>query len=233
VNDATATPQPPRHLPAAVLWDLDGTLIDSERYWIESKGELIHQFGGAWTREDGLAMVGSDLQFTAEVLQGRGVEMAAGDIIHHLLARVIARIGELVPWRPGAEALLADCRAHAIPCALVTASYRDYAQVVVDALPPGSFAAIVPGEEVAVGKPDPEGYLRAADVLGAPREHCVILEDSQIGVEAAIRSGMPSVAVPFLVDLPDSPGLSRVASLTELTAETLGEIAHGKIIRTV
>jgi HAD superfamily hydrolase (TIGR01509 family) len=209
---------------------LDGTLIDSEGLWIASKGELVRKFGGAWAEEDSIAMVGSDLKWTAGVLQAHGVDMPAEEIVAWLLARVIARLGEHMPWRPGARELLDECRTAGVPCALVTASYRAYAQAVVDALPPGSFAAIVPGEEVSAGKPDPEGYLRAADVLGVGREHCVILEDSHIGVQAGIASGIPTVAIPYLVDVPEAPGLSRVAGLEQLSVPLLGEIAHGRVV---
>ncbi|MDR1427606.1 MAG: HAD family phosphatase [Bifidobacteriaceae bacterium] len=220
-------------VPAAVLWDLDGTLVDSEEYWIEGEFALVNQHRGMWSREDALAMVGNDLTRTGQTLREHGVDMEVPEIVQFLLANVIARMRERVPWRPGAESLLAQCRDRAVPCALVTASYRDYAEAVVDVLPRGSFAAIVPGEEVSAGKPDPEGYLRAADVLGAERNHCVILEDSHTGVQAAINSGMPAVAIPFLVEVPDAPTLSRVGSLEELNVDILGQIAHGRVLRTV
>jgi HAD superfamily hydrolase (TIGR01509 family) len=216
-----------------VLWDLDGTLVDSESYWIDGEYALIKRFGGTWTERDALAMVGNDLVRTGEALRARGVDMNVEEIVRFLLDGVIARMRERVPWRPGAEALIAECRARGVPCAMVTASYRDYAQAVADALPTGSFAVIVPGEEVRVGKPDPEGYLRAADLLEVARERCVILEDSHTGVQAAINSGMPAVAIPLMVEVPDAPGLSRVGSLTELTVDLLGQIAYGRVIRTV
>jgi HAD superfamily hydrolase (TIGR01509 family) len=222
-----------RRGPAAVLWDLDGTLVDSETYWIEGEYELVNRFGGEWSEADALAMVGNDLARTAAALQAHGVVMDAAAIIRFLLDSVIGRMKARVPWRPGAETLVAQCRHRGIPCGLVTASYRDYAQAVVDALPAGSFAAIVPGEEVTAGKPDPEGYLRAADALGVPRDRCVILEDSHTGVQAAINSGMPAVAIPFMVEVPDAPTLSRVGSLAELTVNLLGEIARGRVVRTV
>jgi beta-phosphoglucomutase-like phosphatase (HAD superfamily) len=219
--------------PAGVLWDLDGTLVDSESYWIEGEYALIERFGGTWTDADALAMVGNDLVRTGEALRARGVDMSVDEIVRFLLDGVIARMGERVPWRPGAQALIAECLARGVPCAMVTASYRDYAQAVADALPAGSFGAIVPGEEVSAGKPDPEGYWRAAELLGVEAGRCVILEDSHTGVQAAINSGMPAVAIPFIVDVPDAPGLSRVGSLEELTVDLLGQIADGRVVRTV
>ncbi|MDR0433312.1 MAG: HAD family phosphatase [Bifidobacteriaceae bacterium] len=225
--------EPAMPLPAAVLWDLDGTLVDSEGYWIEGEYALVNQFGGNWTEADALEMVGNDLVRTGEALRARGVDMPVDRIVRFLLDGVISRMRERVPWRPGAVDLIADCREHGVPCAMVTASYRDYAQAVVDALPDGSFSAIVPGEEVGAGKPDPEGYLRAAEVLGVDPHRCVILEDSHTGVQAAINSGMPAVAIPLMVEVPDAPNLSRVGSLCELTVELLGEIAHGRVVRTV
>ena len=91
-------------IPAAVLWDMDGTLIDTEPYWIECERELIEAHGGRWSDEDAVALIGSDLLTAAEVIRSRGgVPMRPHEIVDTLSAAVAARIRHGVPWRPGAR----------------------------------------------------------------------------------------------------------------------------------
>jgi beta-phosphoglucomutase-like phosphatase (HAD superfamily) len=216
----------------AVLWDLDGTLVDSEGYWMAEEFALSAEFGGKWTDEDALAVVGNDLIRTGQALAAKGVDLPPEAIVERLLGGVIGRMRHTVPWRPGARELLGELAAAGVANALVTMSYRDYADAVAAALPAGSFAAIVPGDEVGAGKPDPECYLRAVELLGVPAGGCVVLEDSVNGIGAAVASGLTTVAIPFMVPVPEVAGMSRVASLEELDVPLLRQIAAGRVLRT-
>ena len=152
--------------PAAVLWDLDGTLVDTEPYWIECEYELVEAHGGTWSEEHAHAIVGSDLRESARYIREHGdVDLPIDEIVNQLLDGVIARVRRNVPWRPGARDLLAQLRTEKVPCALVTMSWRRLADAVVGELPRGSFAATIVGDEVRRGKPHPEPYLAAARAL--------------------------------------------------------------------
>ncbi|MEO6159168.1 MAG: HAD-IA family hydrolase, partial [Ilumatobacteraceae bacterium] len=153
------------------------------------------------------------------------VDLPIDEIINHLLDGVIARVRQAVPWRPGARELLRDLRRHEVPCALVTMSWRRFADTVVAALPPGSFDVVITGDEVTNGKPHPEPYITAADRLGVAAKNCVALEDSPTGVRSAVAAGCAVFAIPNVVDIAPGPGYTVVASLTDLTAAQLGATA--------
>ena len=101
----------------AVLWDLDGTLVDTEPYWIATEFALAEEHGATWSREHALELVGNDLvesgRYIREVM---GLEMSAEDIVEYLLDGVVAHVEQEVPWRPGAVELLAELRAAGVPC---------------------------------------------------------------------------------------------------------------------
>lgn len=217
------------HVPAAVLWDMDGTLIDSEPYWIAAETELCTKFGVAWSHEDGLQLVGNSLLTSAKVLRERGVLMPLEDIISHLTNRVTMQVRERAPWQQDAFDLLNAVLAAGIPCALVTMSYKQLADALL-ARVPEAFAVVVTGDEVSRGKPDPEAYLLAAKRLGVEITECVAFEDSIAGVASALASGARTVGVKRLSPIAAQPGLSRVRSLDALTVQDIREIATGRVI---
>lgn len=219
-------------LPAAVLWDMDGTLVNTEPYWINAELELAARDGGHWTHEDGLTLVGNDLIVSAQQLRERGgVKGTDIEIVNDLLERVIAQVrAHGIPWRPGAQALMAEVRAAGIPCALVTMSYASLANVIVDGLPAGTFDAVITGEVVSKGKPDPEPYLVAAAALNVNPRECVAIEDSPTGIRSAEAAGVPTVGVKFLIDIQDAPGRSRLRSLEQINLNDLREIAAGRVV---
>jgi len=216
--------------PAAVLWDLDGTLVDTEPYWIAAEQDLARAHGVTWTHDDALTLVGLALLDSGHVLRTAGVDLPEREIVDVLVARVVERIDEEIPWRPGARTLLAELAAVGVPSAVVTMSYRSIADRVAAGLPAGTFGALVTGDTVRHGKPHPEPYLVAAQRLGVDVTRCVAIEDSRTGLASAEAAGARSVAVPLLVDLPPAPGRSRVASLVDLTVDDLGRIAAGAVI---
>jgi HAD superfamily hydrolase (TIGR01509 family) len=211
---------------AAVLWDLDGTLVDTEPYWWQAEHELVGEHGGQWSDEHGKAIIGNDLRVSAAYIRERGgVRLEIDEIVDRLLGAVIARVRERVPWRPGALELLAGLRAAGTPCALVTMSYRVMADTVVGALPAGSFQAVVTGDEVSRGKPHPEPYLTAARALGARPGDCLAIEDSPTGVASAEAAGVPVLAVQHLIPIPAAPGRRVLHSLVDVTPEALADLA--------
>ncbi|WP_243729204.1 HAD family hydrolase [Nesterenkonia sphaerica] len=198
----------------AVFWDMDGTLVDTEPYWIEAEHTLVTAHGGTWSEEKAQHLTGQALPYSAAVLQGAGVQMSIGEIIDHLVAEVVQRCAQRIPWRPGARDLLEQLHRDQVRSAMVTMSFPPLARAVADALPAGHLEFLVTGDMVAAGKPDPEAYHLAFDTMaadhetltGAPlsRQQCVAIEDSVPGTAAAAASGLVTVAVPHLTPLPTS-----------------------------
>jgi HAD superfamily hydrolase (TIGR01509 family) len=215
-------PQTLGRLPAAVFWDMDGTLVDTEPYWINAEHEIVESHGGVWTDEYAHELVGNDLMVSAEFIRAHSpVPLSPTEIIEELLVRVVSQVREHVPWRPGARELLAALNDARVPCALVTMSWRSLAGAVVDALPEGSFQAVVTGDEVEHGKPHPEPYLAAARTLGVSVADCIAIEDSPTGVRSAVDAGVPTLAVPHVVPVPLMKGSVQAPSLRGLRPEDL------------
>lgn len=207
---------------AAVLWDMDGTLIDTEPYWIQAEYELVTAHGGTWTDDHAHELVGKALlDSAAYVKKIGGVDMDPVDLVNALMERVIQLTLERPPWRPGARELLTALADAGIPCGLVTMSWRVFADAVLGLLQPDTFAAVVVGDEVANGKPHPEPYLKAARLLGVDPEACVALEDSPTGARSAAAAGCTVIGVPHVVDIPVSVARLLVPSLTDVSVELL------------
>lgn len=185
---------------------MDGTLVDTEPYWMETESALVAEHGGTWTREHALAVVGWDLLDSAAYIREHGgVDLPPERIVDRLLDGVVARIREVVPWRPGAVDLLAALGEAGIPCGLVTMSYARFVAPVLAALPPGTFGTVVTGDEVEFGKPHPEPYLTAAAALGVGAERCLAIEDSNTGARSAEDAGCAVLVVPNHVPVVEGP----------------------------
>jgi HAD superfamily hydrolase (TIGR01509 family) len=208
--------------PAAVLWDMDGTLVDTEPAWIAAELALAASYGSTWTVEQGLGLVGSELLAAGETIKAAmQLPLSTAEIIEWLLDRVTESVEREVCWRPGARELLTDLRAHDVPCALVTMSYRRFAQAALRALPEDTFAAVVTGDEVGLGKPHPQPYLTAAKLLGVRVGDCIAIEDSEPGASSAEAAGCRVLVVPHHVDIDPTPYRRIVASLAGLTMSDL------------
>ncbi len=206
----------------AVLWDLDGTLVDTEPAWIAAEHRLVESFGGSWDDAHALALVGNPLLVSAAYIREHGgVELPLTEIVDRLLVEVVAAVEREVVWRPGVRRLLAELGAAGVPCAMVTMSYQPLAQAVASQLPAGSFATVVTGEQVARGKPDPEAYLTAAQRLGVQPSRCVAIEDSPAGVASAEAAGCLVLAVRNQVPLAAAPGRIMLDDLAAVTAADL------------
>ncbi|AKU17015.1 HAD family hydrolase [Luteipulveratus mongoliensis] len=209
-------------LPAAVLWDMDGTIVDTEPFWISVERQLVESYGGAWSDEIAHQLVGNPLLVSAEIILANSpVTLSPEEVVDVLLKGVAERMNEHVPWRPGAAELLKSLGAQGVPCALVTMSYTSFAEVLIEAVPEGTFAAVVTGDAVTHGKPHPEPYLTAAAALGVRPEDCVAIEDSPPGVRSAVAAGVPTIAVPHIVTVPPIEGVTQIDTLDGLTADDL------------
>lgn len=210
--------------PAAVLWDMDGTLVDTEPYWMEAETALVESFGGVWTHEQALQLVGQGLETSGAILQAAGVRMSVHDIIDHLTGAVTLLLAERgSPLRPGAAELLADLRAAGVRCALVTMSMRRMAQEVT--APFGdTFELIVAGDDVARPKPFPDAYLQACERLGIAPDEALAIEDSPTGVRAAVAAGVTTIGVPLMVSLIGAGADTLWPTLAERTADDIAAV---------
>jgi len=209
-------------IPAAVLWDMDGTLVDTEPDWIASEFALAERHGGQWTTQHALNLVGKDLLDAGRYIrQHMGVALTPERIVEELLDGVVARIREDVPWRPGAVELLATLRKAGVPCALVTMSYQRLVAPIVEQLAADSFQVVVTGDVLERGKPHPEPYLTAASALGVAAEECVAIEDSTTGVTSAEAAGCTVLVVENHVRVDPGPRRIFRETLVGLTLQDL------------
>ncbi|WP_031290150.1 HAD family hydrolase [Leucobacter sp. UCD-THU] len=210
--------------PAAVLWDMDGTVIDSEPLWLEAELSMLSRYGIELTAEVRDRMIGSGLRNAAVIFQQMGVPLGVDEIIAEWETAVIAGLREAGPqWRPGAVELLESLATAGIPSALVTMAVRSIADTVVGLLPEGLFRGIVAGDEVEHEKPDPDPYLRGAALLGVPIERCLAIEDSFTGLAAAHSSGAVAIGVPNLLDLTGASAHEVWPTLAGVDADRLSE----------
>ncbi|GAB3387316.1 HAD family phosphatase [Humibacter soli] len=188
---------------AAVLFDMDGTLVDTEPYWMQAETELVLAHGGKWTHDDALLLVGSGLWESAKVFQQHGVDLDADTIVDTLTRRVQEQLdANGVPWRPGAKELLLDVKEHGVKTALVTMSIREMAEQVVAHVPFPAFDLLVTGDEVERPKPYADPYLDAARALDVDPGHCIAIEDSMNGLTSAVAAGTVAIGVPHMIPLP-------------------------------
>jgi len=207
---------------AAVLIDMDGTLVDTEPYWMAAEWTLIEAHGGTWSDEHQENLVGNALIASAEYIREHGgIDLPPEEIVERLLDEVVRSATAEMPWRPGARELLANLKAAGIPTALVTMSYTRLAQTMIELLPADTFTTVVTGDQVSDGKPHPEAYLTAAERLGVKPAGCVAIEDSPTGIASAEAAGCVVVAVPHHVPVEPAPRRRFVESLSDLTVEVL------------
>lgn len=181
---------------------MDGTLVDTEPYWMAAETPLVERFGGSWTHEDGLGLVGMGLADAARVLQVAGVRLDVDDIVAHLTDEVMRRLREDgVPFRPGAREMLRSLRDAGVPTALVTMSMSRMARVVTELIDFDAFDLVIGGDEVSQPKPHPAPYLQACAALGVDPADTVAFEDSLTGTASALAAGTVTVGIPHMVPL--------------------------------
>lgn len=212
-------------MPKAVLFDMDGTLIDSEPYWMHSEGAFARRHNTDWTEQDGLDLVGMSLYDSSKIIKQKvGSELEPQQIIDELTESVAQQLGEKIHWRPGAKELLELLKAKKVKTALVTMSMHSMAKLVADAIGFGAFDVIVAGDDVTHGKPHPEPYLKAAELLGVHPSQCVAFEDSLAGLTSAEAAGTKAVGIPNIVELPSKPGRILWPSLVGVSMSDLRKL---------
>jgi HAD superfamily hydrolase (TIGR01509 family) len=204
---------------------MDGTLVDTERYWMAAEEELVEAFDGTWTHDDALSLVGSGLWEAAAVFQAKGVDLGADAIVTRLTARVREQLTEHgVPWRPGARELLEALREASVPTALVTMSVRSMADDIIAAIPFPAFDVVVTGDAVEHAKPHPQPYLLAAEQLGVDIADCIAIEDSPAGLTSAHAAGAIAIGVPNILSLDDTPSSAIWPTLAGATVADLATL---------
>jgi HAD superfamily hydrolase (TIGR01509 family) len=211
----------------AVLWDMDGLMVDSEPLWTRAEEELARSLGGTWDAEVKARIVGTRLDVAVPtILAYFGVAPTPERVAataQELLTRMVELFtGDDLPLLPGVRPLLAALAEEQVPMALVSSSYR----VLVDAVLAGGlgpFSVTLAGDEVGRGKPAPDPYVLAASRLGAEVTRCVVLEDSPAGVASGEAAGCAVVAVPSV------PGVRMAPALRRLVVPTLAGLTPGDL----
>ncbi|MGA8116936.1 MAG: HAD family phosphatase [Actinocatenispora sp.] len=212
---------------AAVLFDMDGTLVDSEKVWTVALNELADRLGGRLSDEARARMVGTNMSQSMTILH---VDIGCTDLDPTVSVDWLeTRMGELfaagLVWKPGARDLLAAVSAAGIPAALVTATRRRLVETALETIGRQYFAAVVCGDDISETKPHPEPYRTAAALLDAPPARCVAIEDSPTGLASATAAGCVVLGVPSEVDLAGTPGVTLVDSLIGIDVPYLRRLA--------
>ncbi|MEZ3160163.1 HAD family phosphatase [Microbacterium sp. BWT-B31] len=214
-------------LPAAVLWDMDGTLVDTEPFWMAAETPLIESFGGSWSHEQALRLVGLGLEDTARIFQDEGVRLAIDEIVDRLTNDVMEQLAAKgVPFRPGAQELLASLRAAGVKTALVTMSMRRMARSVVDLIEFDAFDLIIAGDDATRPKPFPDPYLQACEALGVQPADTVAIEDSPNGARSAVAAGSTVLGIPNFISLEGTGAHALWPTLAGRTADDIA-VLHG------
>ncbi len=211
----------------AVLWDMDGTLIDSEPLWHEVESEIMAELGYLWKSSDqerclGGPMLRIGLYMNSLVNNSKTPEYFATELIKRMTEKIALK----VPFAEGAEDLLRALSAAGVPMALVTGSSRSILENALDSIGREYFAITISSDDVRRSKPDPEGYLKAAALLGVDITSCIIIEDSNIGVNAALAAGGKVIAVPH-IEVIEAEKVILVKSLLDLDIKKLNDISKG------
>jgi HAD superfamily hydrolase (TIGR01509 family) len=205
-----------------ILFDMDGTLVDSEKVWSVGLDQLAAHLGGRLSDEARRAMVGTSMSDSMRILHDDlGVVADTTQSVRYLEERVSAMFADGLIWRPGAAELLAAVRAAGVPTALVTATRRHLVEVALITLGTANFDAVVAGDDLDETKPHPAPYRTAAELLGTDPSRCVAIEDSPNGIASALAAGCVVVGVPCEVPLGHLTGITLVDSLADLSVDSL------------
>lgn len=216
----------------AVLWDMDGTLLDSEPLWLEVEREIMAELGYQWQPSDqeeclGGPMLRIGLYMNSCVNNTKSPEYFAEELVK----RMTAKIALQVPFALGAKDLLDALSSAGVPMALVTGSSRSILENALDSIGRGYFAFTISSDDVRHSKPDPEGYLKAAQLLGVDITSCIIIEDSNVGVRAGLAAGAKVIAVPH-IEVIEAKNVILIKSLLDLDINKLTNIANGLAVVT-
>ena len=207
----------PAALPEAVLFDMDGLLIDSEPTWFQAEVDLLASFGFELGEEHYPQVLGKPIEVsTAYLMELCGHPCSLREFEDGIELAMMERLRDGVPMMPGAKELLVELEAAGVPIELVSASSRRIVDACLPAIGADHFRFTVSGSDVDHGKPHPDPYLKAAALLGVDPAHCVVLEDSPTGSAAGHAAGCQVIAVPHAAPVAPRERLTVVESLTRV-----------------
>ena len=209
----------------AVFFDMDGLLVDSEPEWLLSEIEVTAPYGYTWLPEDQVACLGGPLTRVGQYMFDKcGQQQSPEYFTQTLIDTQVARMRGNTPTMPGAVSLLKELQSNGVKTALVSASPRNIVDAVLDNLGHDLFPFSISSDDVTNTKPNPECYIKAAQICGAEISNCLVFEDSLTGMNAAIASGAFLVGVPHLVSIQESEKVRVIKSLEQLSFAKLAEL---------
>jgi HAD superfamily hydrolase (TIGR01509 family) len=207
---------------SAILFDMDGTLIDSEPLWLEAEIEIMEELGCNWDQQDQINCLGGPIDKTENYMQDRSNNIKPFGYFTKKLDDVMEqKLSTKLDLIPNALEIIDECKRSELKIALVTASSGRLMRAVLKRFPVGIFDTVVSYDDVERSKPDPEPYLLAAKTLGVDITNCVVLEDSLTGVQSGLSAGAQVIGIPHLVKMPSNPNLRVVESLSEINMDRL------------
>jgi HAD superfamily hydrolase (TIGR01509 family) len=207
---------------SAILFDMDGTLIDSEPLWLEAEIEIMEELGCNWDQQDQINCLGGPIDKTENYMQDRSNNIKPFGYFTKKLDDVMEKkLSTKLDLIPNALEIINECKRSELKIALVTASSGRLMRAVLKRFPVGIFDTVVSYDDVERSKPDPEPYLLAAKTLGVDITNCVVLEDSLTGVQSGLSAGAQVIGIPHLVKMPSNPNLRVVESLSEINMDRL------------
>ncbi|MEY3926369.1 MAG: hypothetical protein RIS16_320 [Actinomycetota bacterium] len=207
---------------SAILFDMDGTLVDSEPLWLEAEQQVMAEVGSTWEQSDQINCLGGPMDKTERYMQERSGNIKPFGYFSERLNDVMdEKLKHELRLIPGALELLLDCKSAQIPMALVTASTGRQMRAVLERFPSGLFSSTVSQDDVEHSKPDPAPYKLAASQLGVDIKSCLVLEDSITGVQSGLRSGAQVIGIPHLVQMQSHENLRVVHALSDLNLRLL------------
>lgn len=214
-----------KHFFDAIFFDMDGLMVDSEPEWLQSEIEVVRPYGYTWADEDQIACLGGPLSRVGQYMHDKCNKAESAEYFTNELIRVQAeRMRAITPTMPGAVELVQELQSHGVQTALVSASPRIIVDAVLDNLGHDLFPFSISSDDVTRTKPDPDAYLKAAEISGADISNCLIFEDSLTGMKAATSSGAFLIAVPHLVSIDESEKVRVIKSLEQLSFEKLSQL---------
>ena len=207
---------------SAILFDMDGTLVDSEPLWLQAEKQVMAEVGSTWEQSDQINCLGGPMDKTERYMQERSGNIKPFGYFSERLNDVMdEKLKHELRLIPGALELLLDCKSAQIPMALVTASTGRQMRAVLERFPSGLFSSTVSQDDVEHSKPDPAPYKLAASQLGVDIKSCLVLEDSITGVQSGLRSGAQVIGIPHLVQMQSHENLRVVHALSDLNLRLL------------